>query len=328
MDKKRRDFINCELINLAKYKQDFKDAIAFEVKSVDGSGVQYSEYQLDPKYGKGTIHYTEFDEVAVYTCNIELKRDLVFYDEVCCDLVQMSFMIDGEKIISLNGMNDVLNENQECYAVKSSVFKGYTRLTGEKPFREILVFLPFSYLKRRGFEDLSPFKSFTDKHLVQSMSNDILSILMSIQETKLTGMCKRLFVEAKILELLALQITNYKNGNLHKIGSTQDKILKKLYMAKQLMADNLNGNYSIKELSRELALNEYILKKEFKRVFGCSINEFYSTEKMNKAGELLKGTQLPIYEIAEEIGYKNATHFSAAFKRFYGKTPKKYRTAL
>ena len=49
---------------------------------------------------------------------------------------------------------------------------------------------------------------------------------------------------------------------------------------------------------------------------------------MKKAKELLKMTQLPIYEIAEEVGYKNATHFSAAFKRSYKESPKEYRNKL
>lgn len=39
-------------------------------------------------------------------------------------------------------------------------------------------------------------------------------------------------------------------------------------------------------------------------------------------------TDLPIYEIAEQIGYKNATHFSAAFKRQEGTTPKKFKTNI
>src|SRR5690606_29360445 len=96
----------------------------------------------------------------------------------------------------------------------------------------------------------------------------------------------------------------------------------------QVMLINLHKIHTIRDISREMAINEYMLKKEFKRVFGYSINEFYAKEKMNKAKELLKSTQRPIYEIAGEIGYKNATHFSAAFKRFFGSTPKNFRSAI
>ncbi len=49
---------------------------------------------------------------------------------------------------------------------------------------------------------------------------------------------------------------------------------------------------------------------------------------MDRAKDLLRSTQLPIYQIADEIGYKNATHFSAAFKRCFGMTPKNFRNVL
>ena len=47
-----------------------------------------------------------------------------------------------------------------------------------------------------------------------------------------------------------------------------------------------------------------------------------------RAKYLLENTELPIYEIAESVGYKNATHFSAAFKRFYNETPKVCRLKI
>ena len=46
-----------------------------------------------------------------------------------------------------------------------------------------------------------------------------------------------------------------------------------------------------------------------------------------KAKKLLEYSQKPIYEISEIVGYKNATHFTAAFKKQEGTTPKKFRMA-
>ena len=94
------------------------------------------------------------------------------------------------------------------------------------------------------------------------------------------------------------------------------------------MKNNLDKNYSINQLAREFGVNENLLKAKFKKLFNCTIQQYFIAEKMEKSKELLKVTQLPIYEIAEEIGYKNATHFSAAFKRYYQESPKKYRNKL
>ncbi|WP_335966657.1 AraC family transcriptional regulator [Galbibacter sp. PAP.153] len=328
MEKKRRDFINCELINLKGRDIGFKEVVGSCISVVNGVGCDYAVYKVHGKYGKGDIKHVQIGSVSIQTCNLELEKDLVFYNETSEDFIHMSFLIEGEKIISLRGNNDVLNESQECYMARVEEFKGYVRLTGERPYREVNISFPYSYLQQRGIMEVNDFKSYNDNHLVHPMSNEILTILAHIQETTLEGVSKRLFLEAKLLELLALQLNNYKNGQIQKSGVNQDKILKKLYAAKQFMLENLDQNYSIKEMSRKMALNEYIFKKEFKRVFGCSVNEFYSDKKMNKAKELLKVTQLPIYEIAGEVGYKNATHFSAAFKRAYGKTPKQFRVVV
>ena len=83
---------------------------------------------------------------------------------------------------------------------------------------------------------------------------------------------------------------------------------------------------SIKELSKKIGVNEFVLKKEFKRVFDKTIFEYATEIRMNKAKELLTQSKKPIYEISEIIGYKNPTHFTAAFKKIEGTTPKKYRT--
>jgi AraC-like DNA-binding protein len=48
---------------------------------------------------------------------------------------------------------------------------------------------------------------------------------------------------------------------------------------------------------------------------------------MELARQLLTRTDQLIYEVSEAVGYKNATHFSAAFKRHSGKTPKQFRNS-
>ena len=101
--------------------------------------------------------------------------------------------------------------------------------------------------------------------------------------------------------------------------------LKKVFLAKDIIKNNLNIQLSINELSKKVYLNEFLLKKEFKNNFGVTIFEFALQERMSTAKRLLTNTSKPIYEIAELVGYKNPTHFSAAFKKIGGVTPKTYR---
>ncbi|MCM5661415.1 helix-turn-helix domain-containing protein [Galbibacter mesophilus] len=327
MDKKRRDFINCEVINLAKLKCDFKEVIAISKQKNEAFGILNTEYQLKNNYGEGCISLIEFQGVSIHYCNFKLTRDLVFYAESNEPSIQMSFLIEGEKIISLRGYEDVLNESQEGYLVKSEDFKGYVRVTGQRIFKEIRISIAIDYLKNKGLKDLNSVKNYNDSGIIQPFYKNIHSLIIFILETNFQNISGRLLLESKILELLSLQLEQSKTQRQVNAAGN-NKILKKIYEAKEFMEANLNENYSIKEMSKTMALNEYIFKKEFKRIFGCTINEFYMQQKMNKASELLRASQKPIYEIAEAVGYKNATHFSAAFKRVYKLSPKQFRNRL
>ena len=49
---------------------------------------------------------------------------------------------------------------------------------------------------------------------------------------------------------------------------------------------------------------------------------------MEKAKEQLCQEGSKIAEVAQRMGYKHATHFTAAFKKYYGYVPNKIRIAL
>jgi AraC-like DNA-binding protein len=45
---------------------------------------------------------------------------------------------------------------------------------------------------------------------------------------------------------------------------------------------------------------------------------------MEKALELIESGDCNILQAAHSVGYSNPSHFSAAFKRFYGRLPSRY----
>jgi AraC-like DNA-binding protein len=46
---------------------------------------------------------------------------------------------------------------------------------------------------------------------------------------------------------------------------------------------------------------------------------------MNHAAELLKNDRLSVIQVANEVGYSNASHFARAFKDRHGLLPKAYQ---
>lgn len=85
---------------------------------------------------------------------------------------------------------------------------------------------------------------------------------------------------------------------------------------------------TLDEISARLSITpEYLgtlFHKEMKVPFSTYIRNF----RMDKAKELLKGTQLKLYEIAAKVGYSDPKYFGKVFKEVTGKLPTEYRKGL
>ena len=46
---------------------------------------------------------------------------------------------------------------------------------------------------------------------------------------------------------------------------------------------------------------------------------------MEKAKQMLRDTKIPVYEIGESVGYKDAKYFSQQFMKVVGVKPEEYR---
>ena len=58
---------------------------------------------------------------------------------------------------------------------------------------------------------------------------------------------------------------------------------------------------------------------------GLTYSELIERERIEQAEKLLEDSGLRITDIAFDLGYRNATHFSRAFRRKTGMSPRKYR---
>ncbi len=67
------------------------------------------------------------------------------------------------------------------------------------------------------------------------------------------------------------------------------------------------------------------LGKQLKAATGSSYSQLVTKLKIDQARQLLEQTNLRIEAIAEQVGYHSADHFTYAFKRNTGTSPKEYR---
>ena len=158
----------------------------------------------------------------------------------------------------------------------------------------------------------------------KSNSIQIQQIIQDILHCPYTNGLKNLFLFSKSLELLVLQAELYGEGKeLPFIKTENDR--KKLVEARDYLSLHLENPPSLNELSKLVGLNEYKLKRGFKELFQTTVFGFIHHERMQQAKRLLLDTDKSAKEIAYATGYSSPQHFSAAFKREFGVSPKSVR---
>ena len=69
----------------------------------------------------------------------------------------------------------------------------------------------------------------------------------------------------------------------------------------------------------------FYLTKLFKKYTSEGLYEYLINFRINKAKELLRTSQIPIYEISEKVGFESVSNFIKTFKQNEEITPLKFR---
>jgi AraC-like DNA-binding protein len=67
------------------------------------------------------------------------------------------------------------------------------------------------------------------------------------------------------------------------------------------------------------------LHRKLKALTGCSTANYIRSRRLFQARQLIESTDLPIGEIAEEVGFKDFSHFSRRFAIEFGRPPTDFR---
>ena len=92
-----------------------------------------------------------------------------------------------------------------------------------------------------------------------------------------------------------------------------------------LIREYYKDGITLDEISRRLRVTPEYLGTLFHREVGTSFSTYIRNVRIDKAKELLCGTQLKLYEIAEKTGYSDPKYFSKVFREVTGFTPAEYR---
>ena len=165
--------------------------------------------------------------------------------------------------------------------------------------------------------------------IYESLNPQMAEVLRAIFHHQYPQGLSRLFIQGKLLELMALlfdKLLQREFSNGYESLNTED--VETLFTAKQIIIDQIYNPPTIAEISRQIGMSESKLKKLFKQVFGHSIYQYILLNKMQLAKQLLDTKRYNVSEVGLEIGYSNLAHFAKAFKKQYQVSPSNYLSSL
>ncbi|QMV44713.1 helix-turn-helix domain-containing protein [Cohnella cholangitidis] len=94
---------------------------------------------------------------------------------------------------------------------------------------------------------------------------------------------------------------------------------------KKHLADQYRNNLKAFEVAAWLKITPSYFSFIFKQGTGKSFSEYMNELRIDHAKQLLVSTHDKVFEIAEQVGYKEYKYFVTVFKSHTGVTPKEYR---
>ena len=85
-----------------------------------------------------------------------------------------------------------------------------------------------------------------------------------------------------------------------------------------------NPEYGVEELSGDLGMVRMSLYRKLQSITGHTPTDFIRSIRLKRAAQLLQGSQLPIVEIANRVGFSSPSYFSKCFREMFGMLPKQY----
>ncbi len=247
------------------------------------------------------------------------------------EVVELHFNLHGKSELNSNGIKATMNRNEHGLFYHHEFEPIVTIYPTQKQENNFFG----ASIPRTLFQEIAPEESNFLYRLSQqsgqqadfwpgyslSITPKMKALIAELKMTPYSGQMKRLFFEAKLIELLLAQATVFDTYLEHLPAQLHPADKERLYEAKMQLDQHPEEYCSIVQLARLVGINQKKLKQGFKMLFGCTVFAYISDLKMSRAKSLLLDSKMSVGEVAEYTGYKNQQHFTVAFKKKYGMLP-------
>ncbi|WP_142784819.1 helix-turn-helix domain-containing protein [Changchengzhania lutea] len=142
------------------------------------------------------------------------------------------------------------------------------------------------------------------------------------------GIVRKLIMAGKIRMILAMEyqqlLDDMNSVNKGGCSLTQTE-MQKIYEATKLIKSELDRDFTVTSLSREVLLSVVKLQEGFKSMHGRTVTDYIRNVRLEEAERLLKTTDYNISEVVYTVGFLSRSYFSKIFKMKYNCNPSDYK---
>ncbi|MCW3107222.1 MAG: AraC family transcriptional regulator [Segetibacter sp.] len=279
-----------------------------------------------------TIHTPGMDLIHA---QFSTQRKLELADPENVASISSSYVLSGELESTFNYNNRLVRHKSDTHAFQYTPdFNGRHIIHDNKLEALSFIYNP-DYFKSIANSSGVPFLDNVmncidrGEHLLVPPGEVVLQPRMAelaqqIVHCAFTGLTRYLFIEAKMLELFAMQMEQLNSDTSDKEKwSLADR--ERLKAAHDFIIQSYLEPLTLSCLCYKFGLNEFKLKKGYKHFFGTTVFGHILKLRMEAARELLVSGAMTVSEVAYHIGYSNVSSFSEAFKKHFGYLPRSVR---
>ncbi|SDC22182.1 two-component system, response regulator YesN [Pelagirhabdus alkalitolerans] len=137
------------------------------------------------------------------------------------------------------------------------------------------------------------------------------------------------FSPKKTLEELQAIILNYAIQASTLLARLNKEVYQgDIYKVKRFINQHYDENLTLKKIANQFYMNPVYLGQLFKKTYGIYFKDYLLKVRIDKAKQILRQTDLRIYEVAEAVGFGSPDYFVTQFEKIEGNTPSRYRQQI
>lgn len=168
-------------------------------------------------------------------------------------------------------------------------------------------------LAAAGITSKSPLRTFSSASALSEAFQNLLDA------SRVSGLAAKMRVDALAHLVLAEAVAVWRKGTDAEDGQVVER------MRQALVAD-VGEPTLVRDAARRAGKSVSRMRDLFRQATGLSPKKYQMRARLVRAGKLLRETDLPIGEIAEQTGFESIFAFSKRFRKLLGFSPSEYRT--